>query len=411
MITTKLYLDDRRTAPGNAAILKVAITKNRNTTYISTGIRIRPEDWDAGALKARNPSVQVSAEIKKADIDNIILNLQRKRKLEGLSIGAVRDRILDEMFPEERQAQKFLAVFRTFAASRPQPRTVKIYEATIGRIEAFDRKAKDLEFEDITIGWLDRFDSFLSKTSHKRNARNIHLRNIRAVFNYALKMEITLCYPFRRYEIRPEPTAKRSLTVEQLRTLFTADVPEWQRRYIDFFAISFMLVGMNTEDLLHVRKIGKDGRLDYNRAKTHRPYSILVEPECADIIKKYPGRTYMLDVLDRYACTHHWTSRVDRSLKDIATDLGLPRISMYWARHSWATIAANLDIPKETIAAALGHSSNTVTDIYINFDRAKIDRANRQVMDFVLYGKRPATVQDLLQRNFEALRKQLAGNG
>lgn len=46
-------------------------------------------------------------------------------------------------------------------------------------------------------------------------------------------------------------------------------------------------------------------------------------------------------------------------------------LTTYWARHSWATIAASLDIPKETIAAALGHSNHTVTDIYIEFDYRK----------------------------------------
>ena len=50
--------------------------------------------------------------------------------------------------------------------------------------------------------------------------------------------------------------------------------------------------------------------------------------------------------------------------------------------------AASLDIPKETIAAALGHGGNTVTDIYIDFDRRKVDEANRRVLDWVLYGTR-----------------------
>ena len=62
--------------------------------------------------------------------------------------------------------------------------------------------------------------------------------------------------------------------------------------------------------------------------------------------------------------------------------------ALYKARHSWATIAAELEIPKETIAAALGHGGNTVTDIYIDFDRKKVDEANRRVLDWVLYGKR-----------------------
>ena len=65
-----------------------------------------------------------------------------------------------------------------------------------------------------------------------------------------------------------------------------------------------------------------------------------------------------------------------------------PSLSSYWARHTWATIAASLDIPKETIAAALGHGGNTVTDIYIDFDRRKVDEANRRVLDWVLYGKK-----------------------
>ena len=57
------------------------------------------------------------------------------------------------------------------------------------------------------------------------------------------------------------------------------------------------------------------------------------------------------------------------------------------SRHSWATIAAYLDIPKDTIAAALGHGGHTVTDIYIEFDMRKVDEANRKVLDYVLYDK------------------------
>ena len=61
-----------------------------------------------------------------------------------------------------------------------------------------------------------------------------------------------------------------------------------------------------------------------------------------------------------------------------------PDISSYWARHTWATIAAELDIPKETISAALGHEiGSEVTSIYINFDRKKIDEANRRVIDYL----------------------------
>ena len=60
-----------------------------------------------------------------------------------------------------------------------------------------------------------------------------------------------------------------------------------------------------------------------------------------------------------------------------------PFLSTYYTRHTWATLAAYLEIPKETIAAALGHGKKDVTDIYIFFDQNKIDEANRRVIDYL----------------------------
>ena len=410
MITTKFYLDTRKTEPGKSAILKVSITKDRTVSYLSTGIRILPADWDAAAQKARSQTVQVSAELKKANVDALLLELQRNRQLDGLTAREVRDRIQEELSPVERRPARFMETLRA-CADQPKlkPRTKEIYLATGDRILAFEQKAERLAFEDIGIGWLDRFDAFLAQTSPKRNARNIHLRNIRAVFNYARKRGITQHYPFLNYPIHNEPTAKRCVSAENLRRLFTAELPEWQKKYVDFFEASFLLIGMNTEDMLHATSI-VDGRLEFWRAKTNTPYSIKMEPECQEIFKRLAGKKYLLNPLDTYAKTCHWTSRVDNVLKDIAASLGLPRISMYWTRHSWMTIAAELEIPKETVTAAAGHAGGTVTDIYIKFDRSKIDRANRQVIDYVLYGKKQPTVQEMMRDSFEeALRRLKVG--
>lgn len=76
--------------------------------------------------------------------------------------------------------------------------------------------------------------------------------------------------------------------------------------------------------------------------------------------------------------------RVGRGGKKIITPL-FPDLSAYWARHSWATIAYSLDVPKETISEALGHEiGSRITSIYIAFDRRKVDAANRKVIDYVL---------------------------
>ena len=192
---------------------------------------------------------------------------------------------------------------------------------------------------------------------------------------------------------------KRSLTVDQLRTLFSFPVEPHTEQYLDMFKLIFFLIGINIVDLCNLKEI-RDGRIEYHRAKTNRLYSIKVEPEAIEIINKYKGENYLLNILDRYANYRDYAQRLNRNLKVIGpvkrVGLGgkkiyrplFPDLTTYWARHSWATIAAKLDIPKETISAALGHEiGSSITSIYIDFDRSKIDRANRAVIDYVLYNK------------------------
>lgn len=176
------------------------------------------------------------------------------------------------------------------------------------------------------------------------------------------------------------------------------DVTDDQALHLDMFKLIFMLIGINMVDLSGITKI-ENGRINYTRAKTGKIYSIKVEPEALEIIQQHHGKQYLLSIFDRYTNYKNYTQHINASLKTIGTTtIGKqgkrtfiplqPDISVYWARHTWATIAASLDIPKETIAKALGHGTETVTDIYIDFDERKVDEANRKVLDWVLYDKR-----------------------
>ena len=397
MISTNFYLDTRQTKSGTPAPLKISIFHLKETAYIATGIKVLPEQWDSSAHQAKSRTIQRRADDVMYDVNSIITELTKKGKLDGLSARGIRDAVEKELNPDANIPTMFVNYFLSFAADRNKERTTEIYMATHKKILDFDANANSLTFEDIDLGWLDRFDSFLMLTSPKKNARNVHFRNIRAVFNDALKKGITLSYPFRMFQVRPEPTMKKNLHVDQLRALFNAEVKQWQQKYVDFFKICFMLIGINTEDILHVKKI-VGGRIEYWRAKTDKPYSIKVEPECQVLLDKYKGEKFLLNILDTYSSTHNWTSKVDNELKTISDELGLPPISVYWCRHSWATIAAELDIPDRTIAESMGHSPKTVTNIYINFDPVKIDRANRQVLDYVLYDKKPQDMFDVIRQ-------------
>ena len=170
---------------------------------------------------------------------------------------------------------------------------------------------------------------------------------------------------------------------------------EYQERYRDIFMLMLYLIGINAVDLFNLKQI-INGRIKYHRAKTSKLYSIKVEPEAMEIIEKYRGKDWLINVLDEYGNYKDFLHRMGIGLKQIGpvirTGLGgkknrepiFPEISSYWARHTWATIAAELDIPKETISAALGHEiGSEVKSIYINFDRKKIDEANRKVIDYL----------------------------
>lgn len=387
MATTKLYLDTRHTGGKSPSPLKIVIRKDGKAVAISTGISLMPSQWDAAAAKVVNhPRRQVLNTYiagRKQAIDDLVLRLAATGRLGRMTAAQLKAEAVAGADGGEDEARTFAGHFAKFMEAKGG-RTRELYEATLKRIgEYAGGSLSSLRFEDITRAWLTGFDAFLARRSPSQNARNIHLRNIRAVFNDAIDEEVTAAYPFRKFKIRPVATAKRSLPVEVLRELFGREVEPFRMQYLDIFKLIFMLVGINIVDLCRLQSVTADGRVEYRRAKTHRLYSIKVEPEAMEIIQRHRGKGQLLDILDRCSDYRHYAMRLNNNLHAL-----LPGLTTYWARHSWATIAASLDIPKETIAAALGHGGNSVTDIYIDFDRRKVDEANRRVLDWVLYGRR-----------------------
>ena len=411
MASTRIFLDDRRTKPGKPSVLKIAIAHRHKTVYVSLNSKIFTHQWDCKKLKVINHPEQMKLNVYisgvKQNVDYEILSLVSEGKIASMTAVDIKKHIDQLLHPEKAEKEKeitenknlFSIRFLKFSNSK-QPSTRKIYMHTFSRMEIFEGEhLTKLKFEDITKDWLTSFEKFLSKTSPSQNARNIHFRNIRAVFNEAIDEDITTAYPFRRFKIRPVATAKRNLKVEDLRTLINYPCEKYAQKYLDMFKLMFMLIGINSIDLCHLKEIS-NGRINYHRAKTKRLYSIKVEKEAMEIIEKYRGKNWLLNILDGYKDYHDFTKHMNNALKNIGplkrSGLGgkkerkplFPNISSYWARHSWATIAASLDIPRDTIAHALGHGGNTVTDIYIDFDQQKVDDANRKVLDWVLYEKK-----------------------
>lgn len=406
MATTKFYLDCRRVKPGQPAVMKIAIGHGDKTCYMSLDVKILPEQWEDGRVINHPDKMVLNAYLNemKAKVDTHILWLTKEHKINTMSAIDIRESVLCEIDDKKKKAKEdqtlFLYRFNRYA-ERLKPGSKRTFDHTLNRLTAFKGAdyLKKLKFEDMTVDWLKDFDTFMAKTAPSKNSRNIHFRNIRTVFNDAIEDNITQFYPFRRFKIKGEVTAKRDLSVEELRRLVYFDCEECAVKYRDYFMLMFYLMGINNIDLCHLKEITK-GRLEFHRTKTHHFFSMKIEPEAMALIEKYRGEDWLLDILDHWSSDEFFRKKMNKHLQKIGpvTRSGLggkktyspmfPKLTTYYARHSWASIASSLDIPIETISAGLGHEyGNRITAIYINYDNRKVDIANRKVIDWVLYGK------------------------
>ena len=410
MATIKLLLDTRRKADGKKYPLTISVSHKSDVRLIQTGYRLTVDEWEmmqntiATIPQSKWPMEVGDIFFLKSSYDSALVILSRELDLEELTANDIRDRLQKAVTGKcragkvARSKSLFVPRFRQFIESRETDGTKSIYGYTLRRILQYDPDANSRSFEDIGKEWLAGFDAFLQPTV-SQNIRNLHFRNIRAVFNDAINDEVTSWYPFRKFKLpKVQETRHRALSLEQLRLLRSCQCEDWMEEYRDMFMLSFYLIGINASDLLTAKKsdvIG--GRLEYRRAKTHKPYSVKIEPEAQAVIDKYRGSgELLLSPLERYGdyrdYLHHWNS----ALKKFGQSFPIgrrpqgeplfPDLSTYWARHSWATIASSLDIPVEIIARSLGHSwvNKTVTSIYIKFDTKKMDEANRRVIDAVV---------------------------
>lgn len=405
MATTSLYLDTRGMAQDRPCPLKVAIRHKNSSSMIGLdNIRLLRTQWDGRSVTGRpdKDTLNVVIAKRKADIDAALLSVSLSNDLRGMTPVQLREAIQAIVYPDQehstprRSRNLFVPFYERFTARRNAPGTRDLYNQTLKKIREYDPGADRLVFPDITKDWLEGFDEHLKKTTSP-NIRNRHFRNIRAVFNDAIASDVATASPFRSFKMpKLQATRHRALTIDQLRQLRDYPCMEWQREYVDMFMLSFYLIGINMVDLLHAKKEDvRDGRLEYRRAKTGGLYSVKIEPEAQAIIDRYPGKDYLLCPMDRYANHKNYILRMDKALKKVGLQyvtstrkVGrpiLPEVSSYWARHTWTTVASNIDIPMEIIGRALGHSwvTKTITSIYIDFDSRKVDDANRKVLNFV----------------------------
>lgn len=161
----------------------------------------------------------------------------------------------------------------------------------------------------------------------------------------------------------------------------------------DMFMFSFYTRGMSFIDMAYLKKTDLTrGILSYRRKKTGQRLNIKWEKVMQGIIDKYDtsGSPYLLPVIkdlesdDRkqYKTVAH---AINKNLKIVGERLGIAiPLTMYVARHAWASIAWSKNISLSVISEAMGHDSESTTRIYLaSLDSATIDKANHLILNSI----------------------------
>lgn len=386
----QIFTDTRRPNKKGEFSVRILVNNNGKRFYFSTGITCKkaPVGWEfdktekSHAVKTKN-LIRIMTQCQEWALDN-------PRATSEEAKAAMTEIATGKQIKRNDNVKVFTDYLNDFMKEKRTKSTQIVYRTTLNKIKSFDPNAT---FETMDRHWLERFEAHLRSEGCSTNYISIQLRNIRAVFNFAIDEGLTVNYPFRKYKIKQEQTEKRNLTAEQLRALRDLPLDGYMAEYRDMFLLMFYLIGINAADLFTLSHGDyRDGRIHYRRSKTGTLYSVKVEPEAKAIIERYKGEKHLLCPLDRYNdhrdYLHHLNDALKRMGQTYRNGVGwsgeplFPSLSSYWSRHTWATLAASLDIPLDVISLALGHSfGNRVTQIYIEWSKSKVDDANRKVLN------------------------------
>lgn len=280
-------------------------------------------------------------------------------------------------------------------------RTAETYEAALRSFMGF-RQGVDLKWNEFDALQVGMFEAYLKGRGVVRNTSSFYMRILRAVYNRAVEKGLTLpTHPFRRVYTGVDKTVKRAISLDDIRKIKQLDLSDSPSLDFsrDMFLFSFYVRGMSFVDMAYLRKDNLcDGVLHYCRRKTGQGLSIRWEACMQEIVDKqwrflsgsgqglFQESPYLLPILRYREDSNHYRNRllmVNRCLKAVAGRAGLDiPLTMYVARHSWASAAWRKNVPVSVISEGMGHDSELTTRIYLaSIDSKVVDAANRMILE------------------------------
>ena len=386
------------TAKGKEGTIYYQIIHKRIIRQLKTDYRIFTHEWNVQNDKIiidkgdrcdflQSVQVKISWDVKRL---RSIIN-----KLEDNHLKYTSDDVISafQKSVNEQSLFNFMQGIIAHLKQMGKTRTAENYSYALKSFMQF-RQGKDVPLSEMDSDLMQLYESYLQSKGAVRNTSSFYLRILRAVYNRALEKGLTKeRNPFKHVYTGVDKTVKRAISLPAIKRMKNLDLSlqpslEFAR---DMFLFSFYTRGMAFVDMAYLKmKDLQNGTLSYRRRKTGQQLVIKWEKQMQEIINKHPadnGSTYLLPIL-RYPYHNihkHYRnilSGINRNLKEVAKLAGITiPLSMYCARHSWASAAKGKHIPLSVISEGMGHDSESTTQIYLaSLDNTLVDNANAQIL-------------------------------
>ncbi len=384
--------------PNHEGTIYYQIIHERKPRQLLTEYHVFPSEWD------ENRSRVITTQ--KSERKSFILSIRERirwdierltkiiRKLENKSLPYMADDVIDEFnrYANEYSLFNYMESMIAKLKQNGKIRTSETYSAALNSFKKF-RNDEDIMLDCINTEVMEAYEAWHQNRGNIPNTISFYTRILRAVYHRAVEDDIIENRnPFRHVYTGVDKTVKRALPLQTLKKIKSLDLSlnptlDYAR---DMFMMSFMLRGMSFIDMAYLRKTDlTNGHIIYRRRKTGQQLTIAWTTEMQVIIDKYPENTseYLLPIIRNSGINERCAYRnvgylINRNLKKVAemTDIQIP-LTMYVARHSWASAAKAKGIPLSVISEGMGHDSEATTQIYLaSLDTSVVDKANSLIL-------------------------------
>lgn len=384
---------------GKAGSLFYQVIYMRKVRQIATDFRILQSEWDSKLeeliIKDSDSSrsnylyyVQNHIEYDKKCFNRIVKKLTLSDGVFSVDTAVMRFQELSSEITLFSYMEKLIGKLWR----QGQHRTSETYQATLNSFRKF-RNGIDLYFDDIDSELLISYEYHLRAKELSPNTVSFYMKRLRAVYNNAVEDGYAdNKNPFKKVFTSSEKTIKRAIQLKYIRKLKALDLSYSASMSFarDMFLFSFYTRGMSFVDIAYLQKKNlKDEVLTYRRKKTGQLLSIRWEKCMQKIVDQYSSLAspFLISIFKDVTGNtrkqyHNALALINRNLKEIGKELGLVMpLTMYVARHSWASIARDEGIPLSVISEGMGHDSESTTQIYLaSLETQVIDKANKKIL-------------------------------